>query len=294
MALDGVLKIRPWSLKTGRAKGAKSAAARRAPRGGSQDRAARVARWWTALKSAGLVLVGLTVLCAVSLGLVVSYQALLVSPFFALKNLSVSGQERLGREEVLRLAGIAPGMNLLKVNPKAVIQRLESSPWVEKAQLRRVLPDELRIHVQERRPWALLNSDGLWYLDRLGRPIKRIEAGEEFNLPVVSGLTQESAQTAQGRQDLSEAMEILSRLSRPGAPLILDQVSEIRYQLGSGATVLPVSPGPKVILGRGRMGLKMEHWQKVLADLRGKGMVSQVEYIDLRLGDKAFVGLKAG
>ncbi len=293
MALDGVLKIRPWPVKAGRAQGNKTSSARTAKKAGADSRSRLIPGWWRALKSAGFCLVGLIALSAVSLGLVVSYQALLVSPFFALEDLSISGQERLSRQDIQRLAGIGPGMNILKMNPKEMIQKLESSPWVEKAQIRRVLPDELRIHIQERRPWALLNSDGLWYLDRLGRPIKRIEAGEEFNLPVISGLDPQAAQTPQGRQDLVEAMEIVAKLSRSDTPLILDQVSEIRFSLGNGATVLPLSPGPRVVLGRGRVSLKLEHWRKVLADLRAKGILSQVEYIDLRLGDKAFVGLKA-
>ena len=122
----------------------------------------------------------------------------------------------------------------------------------------------------------------------------RIEAGEEFNLPIITGLGQEAAQTAQGRQDLAEAMEIVARLSRAGSPLLLDQVSEIRFSLGSGATILPLSSGPRIILGRGGMELKVEHWKKVLADLEDKGIRTRVDYIDLRLGDKAFVGLKAG
>ena len=309
MALDGVLKVWPWSSKAGRAGAGRAASGRKKTDSGRKEtgsgrkktvatrarsRAKAGIGWWRGLKSAGFCLVGLIALCILSLGLVVAYQALLVSPFFALDRLSINGRERLDQEEILRLAGVQPGMNLLKVNPKVLIQRLESSPWVEQAQIRRVLPDEMRIHILEKKPWALLHSEGLWYLDRIGRPIKRIEAGEEFNLPIITGLSQEAAETAQGRQDLAEAMEIVARLSRAGSPLLLDQVSEIRFSLGSGATILPLSSGPRIILGRGGMELKMEHWKKVLADLEDKGIGTRVDYIDLRLGDKAFVGLKAG
>ncbi len=298
MAMDGVLRVWPWPSKAGRPRGGRIASAGKNRAGSSVSKAKGRAKgrfgWWTTLRSAGFCLVGLAALIVVSLGLVVSYQALLVSPIFAMEKLSVSGQGRLEQQEILRLAGIRPGMNLLQVNPADMIRRLESSPWVEKAQIRRVLPDELRIHIQEKRPWALLHSDGLWYLDRIGRPIKRIEAGEEFNLPIVTGIGAKAIRSVQGKQDLAEAMDILAKLSRVDSPLSLEQVSEIRFNLGSGATILPLSSGPKILIGRGNIKLKMEHWRKVLADLKAKGIGSRVEYIDLRLGHKAFVGLKAG
>lgn len=298
MALDGVLKVWPWPSEVGRPQNRRVSLSRKnrvgKPVAGAKGRDKNRFGWWTALRSTGFCLVGLAALIAVSLGLTISYQALLISPFFAMEQLSISGQNRLDQEEILRLAGIEPGMNLLKVDPGSLIHRLESSPWVEKAQIRRVLPDELRIHIQEKRPWALLQSDGLWYLDRIGRPIKKIEAGEEFNLPIVTGLGPKAIRTAQGKQDLAEAMEILAKLSRAGSPLLLEQVSEIRFSLGSGATIVPLSSGPRILLGRGGIDLKMDHWRKVLVDLKAKGIGSQVEYIDLRLSDKAFVGLKAG
>ena len=294
MALDGVLKIWPWPSGAGRKTGSDRATAKAGRKARSAAKGKSRLGLWPALRSAGFALVGLAALVAVSLGLVVSYQALLISPFFALERLSLSGQERLQREEILKLAGIGPGVNLLKLDPRALVLRLESSPWVEKAQVRRVLPDELRIHIQEKKPWVLLHADGLWYLDRIGQPIKRIEPGEMFNLPIITGLTQKALESPQGRRDLAEAMDVVAKLSRGDAPLALDQVSEIRFSLGSGVTILPLAESPRVILGRGGIALKMEHWRKVLADLEAKGIGPRVEYIDLRLGDKAFVGLKTG
>jgi|GEM_PF-272691 len=310
MALDEVLRWRPPGAgrpagKSGKKPGRDKAAGRwpalpllglrrrRTNRIKSSRRAGAAFFNLARLRSIGLGLSGLIALAVVSLGLVAGYQALLVSPFFRLEKLSLSGQEQLDRYEIMRLAGLTPGVNLLKLDLDLVRARLTSSPWVEAVSLRRVLPDELRLHLQERKPQALLSAGELWYLDGRGRPFKKVEAGERLDLPVVSGIDEKEIDTPEGRRDLALALEIIGLLAQKEAPVKLAKVSEIRFSRPQGVVLLPVADNPRIILGRGRMGPKMDNWRRVLSDLSAKGLAQRVDYIDLRLEDRAFVGLKA-
>jgi cell division protein FtsQ len=277
MALDAVLKWRPLG---GRAKAQPAEPAR-----------ARRSR----AKTVVLVLSLLVILSALSLGLVAGYQTLLASPFFRLQKLTITGPTRFDQAAVIKLIGLKAGENLLKLDLDQLTRRLQASPWVERVSLRRVLPDELRVHLVDRVPKALLVSGEVYFLDAQGRPFKRVEAGEPLGLPVITGLGVKSlANDDQARQDLSEALELIDLLEAKAGALDLGQISEINYSPGRGAVLLPLGRGPRVILGRGGLDLKLNHWRRVEADLAARHLRPKVDYIDLRLTDKAFVGLRTG
>jgi cell division protein FtsQ len=67
-------------------------------------------------------------------------------------------------------------------------QALESLPWVEHADVQRVLPNRIRVEITERTPVAFLRgANELSLLDAYGMILDRPAEGE-FRFPVVSGL----------------------------------------------------------------------------------------------------------
>src|SRR6187549_3248707 len=67
----------------------------------------------------------------------------------------VRGHERLSTGEVLALVEGLRGQNILAVKLDEWQQRLLSSPWVETATIRRVLPSTVEISIQERRAMGI-------------------------------------------------------------------------------------------------------------------------------------------
>jgi len=250
--------------------------------------------WLARLKLAGLGLSGLALLSAFSLGLIVAYQALLEARFFGLAKLTLNGQERLDREEVLRLAGLRPGVSLLKLDLKAARLRLLDSPWVAEARVRRVLPDELRIDLTERRPLAVVMAGRPSFVDGEGVVFKTLEPGENIDLPVISGLEAGRLNRPEGRRALAGAVEVLRLLQAGRTPLGPSQISEIHVENSWSLALVPLSPGPIVRLGLEEPGARLEQWARVRSDLQAKGLWPQVAYIDLRFRNQAFVGLKKG
>lgn len=231
------------------------------------------------------VLAGLLIF---SLGLAASYQGVMASSTFRLSKIVVTGADKVSMDDVLPLTGLTDGVSLLAVDPEAVRQRLLASPWVAKAQVRRVLPDELRIHLVEHRPAAVIMTDRPWFVDLNGEVFKTVEKGEMMDLPIISlhGADLNSNQ-------VSRAMALLKALARPDSPLALTKLSEIQFDPDRGMIVHRLDRGPRVILGQGDLGLKFNHWRRVEADLRTKSRWEQVKYLDLRLAGQSFVGLKA-
>ncbi|MEM7147177.1 MAG: FtsQ-type POTRA domain-containing protein [Verrucomicrobiota bacterium] len=88
-------------------------------------------------------------------------KAFLENPDFELTNLSVSTNGTLTTQQILTVARVREGMNLLTIDLAAVRGRLGEVPQVEKVEVVRQLPDELVITLRERTPVAWLECPQL-------------------------------------------------------------------------------------------------------------------------------------
>jgi cell division protein FtsQ len=96
-----------------------------------------------AIASCALVAIG-----AIAIGL--SY-----TPLVAARTLSVRGERHLTEGQILRIARLGEGTNLVHADLAAAEARLERNPWVADATVERDLPHTLRISVTERTPLAV-------------------------------------------------------------------------------------------------------------------------------------------
>ena len=69
-----------------------------------------------------------------------SYRGLLTTSYFNLKEIVVTGEKRVKREEIINLSGVRIGGNILAMDLKRLAERIKSQPWIEMANVRRVLP----------------------------------------------------------------------------------------------------------------------------------------------------------
>ncbi len=119
-------------------------------------------------------------------GLLYGYRYVTTHPYFALKDIQVTGNSRLNYGEVLALADIALGQNALDVNVSEVERTLAQNPWVAKASVRRELPGRLSIRLEERQPAFWVQRDGkILYADASGSVIAPVEPGQFHSLPLL-------------------------------------------------------------------------------------------------------------
>jgi cell division protein FtsQ len=80
------------------------------------------------------------------------------------------------------------GAPILKISPHEVQARLLANPWIERAEVRRVLPDRIEITLTERKPFALWQRQGRHaVIDRDGTVIAEDRVTEFGTLPLVVG-----------------------------------------------------------------------------------------------------------
>lgn len=140
------------------------------------------------LMAGRLIMLGivLALVGAVSLGLLFGYRWLTANPHFALRQVEVTGNSRLGYTEVLEVAGVHPGENTIALNIRDVETRLSAHPWVKFVAVERVLPGMLKLSVREKEAAFWVQQGGqMHYAEASGAIIAPVEPERFASLPVL-------------------------------------------------------------------------------------------------------------
>lgn len=143
-----------------------------------------------ALRRAAPLIAALFAAAGVSAGIIATYRYLRTSPRFAVAELTVTGNQRLSRQEILERAHVVNGTNIFALSTRDIETALLADPWIAAVDVRRHLPDGLAIHIEERTAAALvvIDGSGMYLADRTGRLFKKASAADANGLLVISGL----------------------------------------------------------------------------------------------------------
>jgi len=107
---------------------------------------------------------------------------------FVLSNLSIVGNDRTSRYDILTVLDIDDGMPLLSIDLVALQERIEKLPWVKQAAVTRVFPGDLKVQIIERTPYALWQHDQrIQLIDPDGAVITSRNLSEFASLPIIVG-----------------------------------------------------------------------------------------------------------
>ena len=217
--------------------------------------------------------------------LVLSAEALTVT------RITVSGNERLSRGEVLSLLDGLAGRNMLGVRLDEWRQKVLTSPWVEDAALRRVLPGTVDVVIAEREPMGIGRiGSGLYLLDSHGGIIDEFGPSHaEFDLPLIDGLAGPKRSRAgapvvdPGRAAL--AARVLTSLQ--ARPQLAGRVSQIDVTDVRDAVLILKNDTALIRIGDDQFAERLQSYLDLVAALREK--VPQIDYVDLRFGERVYV-----
>ncbi len=216
------------------------------------------------------------------------YRAVSKITLFSLKSIEVTSATHLTREEILGLAGIEPGKDLLRMNLQRMGEHILQNPWVETVKINRYFPDSVSIAIAEREPVAIVNMGFIYYLDKQGKVFKVLNHGDKLDYPVVTGLNEEElSNDPKGSKEALEATCYLLKILREKGAFILADVSEIHYDKGYGFTLFTASGALPVKVGSGDFPAKIERFARIYKDLVVQFPV--IHYIDLDYNDKIIV-----
>jgi len=195
---------------------------------------------------------------------------------FSITEVALAGEHNVGRDEVLRLAGVTARTSLLFLDPGETRARLMSNPWIADATVLKLYPGRLRIEITERKPYALWQDDyRVALIAADGTVLMPTASPRYFGLPLVVG-----------KGAAREAGSFFAVLAR--YPAIVHEVkasaliAERRWTLylKNGIDVLLPENEPERAL---RTLVELDHDKKLLS--------RDIVTVDLRLPDRVSVRL---
>jgi len=222
-----------------------------------------------------LLLTGILLVTAL---LILGYSQTMSTTYFGLRETQVRGLKELTEKDVLALADLKSAQNLLAVNADAIRDRVRKSPWVRDVYVGRELPRRLVIEVRERTAIALLKKDdGFYLMDADGLAFKKLEAGDESDIPALTGCYRDGRLN---QQLLTKSFELFRYLSTAEGLFSIKSVAEVNGDEIFGFSIF-TDGGLCLRLGFDHYENKIKRLKPVLTDLEKRNVNLKYVMIDL-------------
>lgn len=211
------------------------------------------------------------------------------APALQVGHITVRGNERLSTGEVLALVDELRGKNILTVRLAEWRERILTSPWVEDATIRRVLPSTLEISVHERRPMGIGRlGTALYLVDPRGVIVDEYGPNyADIDLPIIDGLSGRGPRTT-GLIDPPRAefaARVLSALE--AKPELIKRVSQVDVADVHNAIVILDGDTALLRLGESDFAERLQQYIDLAPALHAR--IETIDYVDLRFDERLYV-----
>ncbi len=259
-------------------------------------------KWWRPASAAGRIFLTLGALVVLG-GLTAS--ALMLRTYLerdarfriaGAVNIQAAGLTEMSRSQMLAVFGEDIGRNVFFVPLDERRRELEAIPWVERATVMRLLPDQIRVSVVERQPVAftrqgqmigLVDADGVL----LSMPAADM-ARHHYSFPVVTGIDPgDPAGSRQARMAVYQ--RLMGDLDSNGQHLS-EQISEIDLTDPEDARVLMPEQGADILahFGEDHFIERYQRYQAHIAEWRQQ--YPHLAAVDLRYDQQAVLEMASG
>jgi cell division protein FtsQ len=242
----------------------------------------RALSWWNAGRAA--------VLLAVALYLAfLAFRAVLNADALTITRITVSGNSRLSKGEVVTLLDGIRGTNMLTVDIESWRRRLLSSPWVADAAIRRVLPGTVAVAISERQPMGIGRvNDDLYLVDDRGGIIDQFGPNyAEFDLPIIDGLAAAPSDNGPLIDETRAALAGRVLASLRSRPDLARRVSEIDVSDARDAVLILKGDTALVRVGTEQFAERLQSYLDLAPALRER--IAAIDYVDLRFDERVYV-----
>jgi cell division protein FtsQ len=203
------------------------------------------------------------------------------------RNIQATGLTELSRADLLPVFGEDIGRNVFFVPLNERRRQLEQIPWIERATVMRVLPDQIRVAVVERHPVAFTqHGQTIGLVDANGVLLSmsaKTMAARHYSFPVVTGIDpRDSAESRKAR--MAVYLRLMSELDADGKHNS-EQISEIDLTDPEDARVLMPEQGTDIVVHLGEERF-LERFERYKANIAGwRQQYPHLKSVDLRFDD---------
>jgi cell division protein FtsQ len=211
-------------------------------------------------------------------------------------NIEANGLTKVSRAQIMPVFGEDIGRNIFFVPISERRRQLEEIPWVERATVMRLLPDQIRVAVVERQPVAFV---------RLGQQIGLVDASgvlltmpaaamaqHHYSFPVVTGIEARDPLTLR-KTRMAVYERMLAELDANNQHLS-EQISEIDLTNSEDARVLMPEQGADILahFGEDRFLERYQRYKAHIAEWRQQ--YPKLAAVDLRYDQQVVLEMTPG
>ncbi|MCY3886125.1 MAG: FtsQ-type POTRA domain-containing protein [Chloroflexi bacterium] len=223
-----------------------------------------------------------------ALSLVVGAGAVLNSPLMKIRSVTVEGTRQLSPEAVIQIAGVRSDHFLLADLRRAEAD-LRTLPLVKEASLSRTWPNQIRIAIRERTPWAAWQmGDAVYAIDAEGVVL------EGFDPPSSGAVVRQISSLPEVKNGATvdlDAIAIIRLIEANGPPERGPAIIGYEWSLRDGLTVV-TEHGRITFGGSDGFDFKFQVWEQLETEAwqRGEPLI----LADLRFGARPAVEIGLG
>ena len=223
------------------------------------------------------------------------------SAAFAVEQITLDGNDRIGQDELLEVAGLAVGQNIFETPPEQVRARLLEHPWIAMAEVSRRLPNRFEVQVREHRAVALLVVEAcseqaalreddaceegaastLYLVGEEGNVFKRLAGEDPVDMPVITGVDRQRFGTDPELRDtvLLESVALLHEYRAAGLWRRLG-IAEIHVEPEGGFSLYVGTDLTHIRLGQPPFQKKLRRMRRVFDRLDREEASAAYVYLD--------------
>ena len=197
----------------------------------------------------------------------------ITSPIFNIKEIKVSGNEKISQEEIIYLSQVQEGENIYKYSKNKIKEKICQNPYIENVQVYRILPDKIEIEIKERKATFLMQLDGTYaYINNQGYILEKNT--ENIYLPIITGFTSKEEDITEGKQlleeDLDKLQVVLNIMEIANSNQITELITKIDVSDTSNYTLYLETESKVVYLGTlSDMNMKISYLKGYLQSEKG-------------------------
>lgn len=150
----------------------------------------------------------------------------MLTPTFNIDEINVQSGVNVNKEEILSKIEHVKGVNTLKINSRKLEKSIEEIPYIKEANIERVLPNELKVTYEERKPYAIIKYlESYVIMDKFGFVLDVKKENDMQDLTIIYGV--DAKQYVPGT-----ILDGVARLKYENVAYLLETVSHVDFEYG--------------------------------------------------------------
>lgn len=198
----------------------------------------------------------------------------LLSPLFNILEIKVVGNQKITSEKIIDMSGIIINENAFKIDTKQAIINILQEPYIEKVEIKRVLPSTIEIQVKERQATFMLEfANGYVYINNQGYMLEISE--EKLEIPIITGYITPVENIVPGNrlqtEDLKKMKAVLKIMETARSNEIEKMITKIDISNDRNYTLILEGEGKTAYIGdASNINTRIQYLKLVIEKEQGK------------------------